>query len=106
MQQEKTWVQELLPEDMPTKDMKFVAECCGVDVAVKLMEEMPRLSVYIPDGLSAVKLKSALKRYDGSRDSANRLALECGISISHFYRYVKPEADESRKQLGLFEEVS
>jgi len=42
------YISRIKIEDMPSDDMKIVAEGCGIDVAMNLMRNCGGLSLYIP----------------------------------------------------------
>ena len=82
--------EQITSEDMPTENMKIIAETCGIDIAIKILKNLGGLSLYIPSsGISLIHNKYILKRYDGTRDCANRLALELGVSINYVYKILK-----------------
>lgn len=100
------WAKNLAADDMPTSDLRMIANLCGVEVAVKLVENLAGLPIYIPS--SAVKTlqrQYIRKSFDGTSQKAKELALECGVSLAYIYNVVRPgqaEEDESKKQLNLF----
>ena len=101
----KNWTKDIKTEDMPTEDLKLIAERCGLDVAIKLIEHLPGIQLYISS--SAVqKMQEGYirKTYDGSRQSANRLALECAVSVNHIYNVLKmpSSGDPNKTQLSIF----
>lgn len=101
----KNWTKDLTAEDMPNHDLQTVANLCGIDVAVKLIEHMGGLPIYIPNrAILALQKKYILKKYDGSRQSIKALALECGVSEAYIYNALRQQRDEfsPHQQLGLF----
>ncbi|MDD3149916.1 MAG: Mor transcription activator family protein [Candidatus Gastranaerophilales bacterium] len=102
--QEK-WLKDIKPDDMPTDNLRLIADACGVETAVNLIENLAGISVYIPgSALTHLKTNYIKKKYDGTRDCANRLALELGVSINYIYKILKTNSEEqaNRKQLTLF----
>jgi len=100
------WIEDIRPEDMPTENLRLIADTCGVKTAVKLIENIPGISLYISgSALTILKTKYIQKKYDGTRDCANKLALELGVSINYIYKILKknPEEQQGKIQLGLFE---
>lgn len=102
---EKTWLLDLKPNDMPNNDLKLVAENCGVETAIKLLEHMPGISIYIPkpERTDLVK-KYIIKNFDGSTECAKRIALELGLSVNHIYNIVNRSNtnNENYEQTRLF----
>lgn len=97
------WTHNLHVDDMPNEDMRFIALHCGVDTALKLMEKMPKQHLYIPDP-KFLKAKYIIEKHDGSRQSVNNLALECGVSVNFVYGVLKKHQETlaNKKQLSLF----
>lgn len=90
---DKKWVEKLTFEDLPNSDMKLIADLCGLDVATRLMTELPGLSINIPkEGLRKLKNRYIADQYDGS--NAKQLAVECGVSIRHIYNLARKKRSE------------
>jgi hypothetical protein len=94
MQEYKDWLTKLEPEDMPNEDIRLVAECCGMDTAIKLLQEMGGVVICIP------KLggKRLYRRYiqevcDGSVSSMRRIALHLGVSESYVQKIYRGYLD-------------
>lgn len=103
----KKWLDDLKPEDMPTSDLKLVAETCGVETAIQLLEHMPGISIYIPKLERTDLVKSyIIKNFNGSTESAKRLALDLNLSVNHIYNIVHRNTANTieKKQLCLFQE--
>lgn len=99
------WIKDIKPEDMPTENLRLIAESCGVEATIKLIEGIGGISVYIPSSAKTqIKTNYILKKYDGTRDCVNRLAIELGVSANYIYKIVnkKPEK-EGKKQLSLLD---
>ncbi len=87
-------LENITPEDMPTENMQLVAEVCGVDTAINLLENMPGINVYVPcSGIKNLVNKYIIENYDGTRAGANKLALECKVSINHIYKLLKQKTE-------------
>lgn len=81
----KEFLRELTIEDLPGKDMKMVAEYCGMDIAVKLIEEMPSMAIYIPkSSVNQLAQDYIRKNYNGS--NVKKLAVKTGYSEKQVYR--------------------
>lgn len=101
------WFKDVQPEDFGTENMRLVAELCGVETAILLLQKISGLVIYIPNnGIKSLMTDYIRKNFDGTRDCANRLAIECGVSINHIYNLVSnnPEKDGIR-QTSLFEKL-
>jgi hypothetical protein len=94
----KTWESALTVEDLPNEDLKIVADMCGLDLAVKLLEDMPGTIINVPKtGLNKFRNKYICKQYDGSKQSRSCLAFEFGVSEG----YIIQLACRSRKNARL-----
>ncbi|MEQ8170275.1 MAG: Mor transcription activator family protein [Candidatus Eremiobacterota bacterium] len=75
-------------EDMPSEDLKLVARACGVEVAAKLLKELPGVTLYVPkSGITQVKKNYIRKSFNGT--NAKKLAIETGYSEVHLYAIVR-----------------
>ncbi len=75
-------------EDMPSEDLKLVARACGVEVAAKLLEELPGVTLYVPkSGITQVKKNYIRKSFNGR--NAKKLAIETGYSEVHLYAIIR-----------------
>lgn len=94
---------ELTISDMPNEDLKIVAEFCGVEIALKLLRELPGISINIPKfGLQKI---SKLREYiyqNLCKKSIKRIALDTGLSEVHIYRMLRETRKECPGQLDLF----
>jgi len=78
------WIDKLTIEDLPNEDMVFVANACGLEVAIKLLKDLPGLAINIPKtGMRKLVNKYVCENYSGH--NAKELALECGLSIRQVY---------------------
>ena len=102
-------VESMTLEDMPTEDMRHLAESCGVDVAIKLLKTMAGINIYIP---LQIRFRKVIERFvvkEFNSANAKILAQACNISINYVYEIVQRE-DEKRcktkvRQESLFEQV-
>ena len=84
------WIKDLTPDDMPNNDLALVANLCGVDVAIKLIDKMGGIPIYVPNRPTlALKNKYILKKFDGKRETIKELALECEVSEVHIYNLLR-----------------
>lgn len=101
-------VNEMTVEDMPTEDMRNVAEDCGLDVAIILLKKMCNVNIYIPGQKRYKKVieKFVIKNFNST--NAKLLAQACNISLAHVYEIIQRE-DERRntqkvKQLSFIDD--
>ena len=98
-------VEELTVEDMPTQIMRDVFECCGAEVAVKLLLYFSGSYVLIPtNGLKMLENKVIYKYYDGSAISIKRLARNLGTSETRIRSVLKNPPEKGQCQLDIFGE--
>jgi len=55
-------IEQISIEDMPSDDMKLVAKHCGVDVAIKIMQKMGGLGIYVPKNPFALVVERILRQ--------------------------------------------
>lgn len=97
----RNWLNDVQIHDLPNRDMQLVAEQCGIDIALLLIERLGGLCLYIPQkGDSLLMKKYILRNYDGT--NAKDLALELGTTERYIYK-VMAEKAAPPNQLGLFE---
>lgn len=91
------WMKEITIQDMPNGDMRLVAELCGVEIAVKLMEQLGGVNIYIPKLLEKRLMEAYVQRhYTGS--NAKELAIKMGKSVRFVYGLV--ESNRASKNGG------
>jgi Mor family transcriptional regulator len=79
MKSKKAWMKEIAIEDMPNNDLRLVAESCGIEVAVSLMENMSGIAIYVPKlGDKLLKKRYIIRHYNGH--NAKELALLLGMA--------------------------
>jgi hypothetical protein len=97
-------------DDMPSGDMKFVAEQCGVRIAISLLKNISGNWIYIPkrDAFKKIVDKIVIDKFNGS--NAKNLAVACRISERHVYDIIEKEDARRKgirpkiKQLNLFDD--
>lgn len=86
----KPWLKDITIEDMPSDETKFLAEFCGVETAINLIENLKGVTINIPqDGFRRLKDKYILEHYDGSRSSILRLSMQCDVTDKYIYKLLK-----------------
>ena len=94
----KPWMDYIQPEDMPNDDLKFIAESAGIKSALALIFCTPGLTVTIPkNSFKEVKERYILNKYDGTKDSINRLAVDCGLSQRYIYKIIEKHVKNTSK---------
>ena len=93
------WIDVVTIEDMPNSDMRLVAESCGIDMAVKLLEELPGIGIFIPKfGMKKLVDKYISSKHNGS--NAKEIAIRCGVSERYVYQLVRVDPlDEHQLKL-------
>ena len=94
----KPWMDYIRPEDMPNDDLKFIAESAGIKSALALIICTPRLTVTIPkNSKKKVKERYIMSKYDGTKYSINRLAVDCGLSQRYIYKIIEKHIKNTSK---------
>lgn len=94
----KPWMDYIRPEDMPNDDLKFIAESAGIKSALALIFCTPGLTVTIPkNSFKEVKERYILNKYDGTKYSINRLAVDCGLSQRYIYKIIEKHVKNTSK---------
>ena len=97
------WIKDITIDDMPNTDMRLVAEACGIDVAVKLLEEMGGIQLSIPkNGFKKVIAKCICDNYNGR--NAKELALKCNVTERYVYKLCSNGDDE--RQMNFLRDIS
>jgi Mor family transcriptional regulator len=86
----KDAVKEMSCDDLPNEDLKDLANVCGIDMAIKLLQGLNGIHIYIPkDGFRKVVERFVIQNFDGT--NAKKIALACDISEVHVYEIVRKE---------------
>lgn len=72
----------LMNEDLlPNEDTLFVAQTCGLDTAISLINELPGMIISIPTRpYKKLIEKYILDTYDGTRKSIQKIHHHCHVS--------------------------
>jgi len=88
-----------ISDEIPTSIMKIVARECGKSIAIRLMEHLPKHTLYVPkDGFIIAKKSYIMRKFDGS--NVAELALKCKMT-ERFVRKVIADMYSSRYQQRL-----
>jgi len=101
----RDWLKNLTIADMPNDDMKLVAEQCGMEVAIILLEKLNGIIIYIPKIAADKRFikKYVNENYDGR--NAKNLAVEIGVSEQYIYKLLAGDnGKKSPNQLTFLEE--
>lgn len=93
-------LEEITIDDIPG-DLRIVARTCGLEVAARLMSDLPGITIYIP----RYAAKDVMRRYIVKmypRLSAKELALQLGVSDRYVYKCLEDEGIDER-QTRLFD---
>lgn len=94
----KPWMDYIRPEDMPNDDLKFITESAGIKSALALIFCTPGLTVTIPkNSFKEVKERYIMSKYDGTKYSINRLAVDCGLSQRYIYKIIEKHIKNTSK---------
>jgi len=101
----KSEVAEMSLDDLPNEDLKDLAHVCGIHTAIKLLQDLNGIHIYIPkDGFKKVIERFIIKNFDGS--NAKKLALACNISEVHVYEIVRKEdAKKNVKRAASMQQI-
>lgn len=92
---------EIQIADMPSDDMRLVAEVCGLDVAVRLMQGMGGMSVYVPKNSFALVVERYLRKQKSPDFKA--VALAAGVSERSVRAIWRRLNGGELKQIDIFE---
>lgn len=87
------WLKEIEFEDLLTNDTALIATYCGLDVLIKLWEELPSINLFIsPKPITEAKKRYIEKYYDGH--NTKKLAKVISCSERFIYDVVSKKQDE------------
>ncbi len=91
----KSWKDDITIDDMPNNDMKMIAEQCGIETAIDLIDKFGGLAFYIPREISSFRkamVRYAKKNFDGR--NLRELALELGVAQKTVERMLRQEFEK------------
>ena len=91
-------------DDMPTDDMRFLADAIGVPQTIEIMEKLAGARFFVPFNWS----KNVAKRYiveNCGKLSVRELVIETGISDSVIYMLINRKMSDlqAKNQTSLFD---
>lgn len=90
MYNQKPWVKNITPENLPNEDLKILASFIGMEATIKLMCEIPGVNISIPKNATLpAKVLYIMEQYDGTKKSRLKLAQECDLSEGYIYRIAR-----------------
>lgn len=95
--------QEVTINDIP-EGMKLVADLCGLDVAVLLLQNLKGITISIPsNGFEQIEKKIILQEFDGTTDTLKKLALQLDLNEKTVRGILKKyNLETTDGQLNLF----
>lgn len=71
----------LTEKDLPNEDLKIVADIFGLQIAIKLMYDLPGIVINVPkNGFLKMRNQYILEQYDGTKASRKALAKEFNLT--------------------------
>ncbi len=84
---DKPWIKNITMENLPNEDLKIVSSIIGLEPTIKLMCEIPGITISIPKNATLpAKIEYIMEFYDGSKKSRFELAKICDLSENYIYR--------------------
>ena len=90
-------------QDMPSEDMRLVAETCGINVAIKLMKGMGGTAIYIPKHPYFKLVEKIIKEFDNI--NYKEVALAFGVTERHV-RNIWRQNRAKEKQFSFLNKLS
>ena len=87
-------------EDMPSDDMRLVAESCGLDVALRLMQGVGGMSIYVPKNPFVILLERIIRQNE--EINYKELAMATGMT-ERYVRNLARRVRNADKQRDIFE---
>ena len=86
----KPWMEYIRIDDMPNDDLKTIAETAGIKSAIALIFCTGGLTVTIPkNSFKSAKEKYIRDKFDGTKYSINKLAIDCNYSQRQIYKILQ-----------------
>jgi Mor family transcriptional regulator len=76
---EESYLIGMKPEDMPNEDTRWIAESCGIEVAMKMMKNLGGISLYIP---KSTVTENTRRTSDLPNEDTRLIANYCGVVIA------------------------
>ncbi|MEM4658290.1 MAG: helix-turn-helix domain-containing protein [Candidatus Methanosuratincola sp.] len=89
------WIREVEIEDLLKNDTKLIAKKVGIDVLIRLWEQLSSFNLYISTvPIARARLRYIAKFYDGT--NAKEIASRLGISERTLYRLLSMKPRRGR----------
>lgn len=101
-------IEEITIDDMPSDDMRYLAEQIGVETVSKMLNIVPGCTFYIPmDGFRRLYSRKILSEYDGTTISIKKLAIKYNTTEGNIREILKSNRINlpSEGQIGIFDEA-
>ncbi len=97
----KQVIEQLSIEDMPSDDMRLLAKYCGVDVAVKVMQNMGGLGIYVPKNPFPLIVERILRTE--RNPNFKEIATTCNVTERYVRKIWQKINAGDNKQYDIFE---
>lgn len=85
----ETWERNLTLEDLPSEDIKIIADLYGMEFAIKFMSDLSGVMINVPScALKKIRNNYICRNYDGTKKTCMSLALECNVTEAYIKRIV------------------
>ena len=87
LQEKYPWIELVTPEDLPTDDLKMMADLIGMPSTIKLLTEAPGCVFTMTTTWDREAIKKYIKRtYDGSKLCRMRLCMLCKVNENYIHK--------------------
>ena len=81
------WIDLIQPEDLPTYDLKTMAEIIGMPLTIKLLTEAVGSTFVMSTTWDREVMKRYIKRvYDGTKPTRMHLCKLCNVTENYIYK--------------------
>lgn len=99
MSQTAELIKDMTIEDMPTEDLKSIADLCGVETALQILETFSGCNIYIPTkGYKLLIHKYVRQNYDGTTRCIKDFARRFSLSEKAIYNILNTEPMKRSKK--------
>ena len=88
--QNTPWKNYVKLEDIQSDDLKTIADEAGLECTIRIITALRGLTIYIPvKPFKKAVERYILSKYDGTKYSINKLAIECEMSQRQVSKIIK-----------------